>query len=264
VLAPTGYEPMTNAASLADLLALSGIGVWQLDLSTNRSLWSAQMYRLLDLNAEDWQPSGRFYSATATEHYGLLQMQLTKTAKLLQPSACATQPQQDFTVTDRTGAARQLRLRCLPAQSKDSSSSTIVCSLQDLTNLPDLEETLPQLGKLALVGTMTSAAVHETKNMLGIIIGHLSSIDPAKAAADDAIRIAIEQSNAAAARAAQLTDSLLSLVPGRPDVFIRVFQALQKGLADNRAQIASLAHFRHMQHILRCYWIFIVLIDYIN
>jgi len=60
VLAPPGYEPMPTVASLCDLLALSGIGVWQLDLSTNRSLWSAQMYRLLDLNAEDWQPRAGF------------------------------------------------------------------------------------------------------------------------------------------------------------------------------------------------------------
>jgi signal transduction histidine kinase/CheY-like chemotaxis protein len=190
------------------------------------------MYRLLDLNAEDWQPSGRFYSATATEHYGLLQMQLTKTAKLLQPSAWATQPQQDFTVTDRTGAARQLRLQCLPTQYTDGNATTLVCSLQDMTAQPPLAAVLPHLGKLALVGKMTSAAVHETKNMLGIIIGHLSSINPAKVAADDAIRLAIEQSNDAAARAAQLTDSLLSLarhqnpVPGAALAIDSVIQNL--------------------------------------
>jgi len=202
---------MPNVASLADLLALSGIGVWQLDLSTNRSLWSAQMYRLLDLNAENWQPSGRFYAATAEEHYGLLQTQLTKTAKLLQPSAWATQPQQDFTVTDRTGAARQLRLQCLPTQCTDDNATTLVCSLQDMTAQPPLAAVLPDLGKMALVGKLTSAAVYETKNLLSIVMGYLSAIDPAKVAADKATKIALEQSNAALARAAQLTDSLLSL-----------------------------------------------------
>lgn len=211
MLAPTGYEPGPNVDSLADLLALSGIGVWMLDLSTNHSLWSAQMYRLLDLNAEDWQPGGRFYAATAEEHYGLLQIRLTKTAKLLQPSDWAGKAQQDFTVTDKTGAARQLRLQCLPAQSENGTSSTIVCSLQDMTAPPTLVAVLPQLGKMALVGKMTVAAVHETKNMLGIVMGHLSAIDPAKVAADEATRIALEQSTAALARTAQLTDSLLSL-----------------------------------------------------
>ena len=211
VLAPTGYEPEPNVDSLADLLALSGIGVWLLDPSTNHSLWSAQMYRLLNLNAKDWQPSGRFYAATAEEHFGLLQMRLTKPGKLLQPSDWAGQAQQDFTVTDKTGAARQLRLQYLPARSENGTSSTIVCSLQDMTALPPLVAVLPQLGKMALVGKMTAAAVHETRNMLGIVMGHLSAIDPAKVAADEATRIALEQSNAALARAAQLTDSLLSL-----------------------------------------------------
>ena len=80
-----------------------------------------------------------------------------------------------------------------------------------MTAPPTLVAVLPQLGKMALVGKMTVAAVHETKNMLGIVMGHLSAIDPAKVAADEATRIALEQSTAALARTAQLTDSLLSL-----------------------------------------------------
>ena len=232
MLAPPGYEPMPTVASLCDLLALSGIGVWQLDLSTNRSLWSAQMYRLLDLNAEDWQPSGRFYAATAAEHYGLLQTKLTKTAKLLQTSAWATQPHQDFTVSDRTGAARQLRLQSLPTQCTDGNATTLVCSLQDMTAQLPLATVVPHLGKMALVGKLTSAAMHETKNMLSIVRGYLSAIDPAKVAADKATRIALEQSNAALARAVQLTDSLLSLarhqkpVPGAALAIDSVIQNL--------------------------------------
>ncbi|MCX7036271.1 MAG: ATP-binding protein [Proteobacteria bacterium] len=196
---------------MTDLCDLTGIGVWQLDLSTNSSLWSAQVYRLLQLDPDHLQQSGKFYAATVEEHFSLLQTRLTTAANLLQPSAWSTQSVHDLTVSGPAGDARQLRLRCLPAESENGTSSTIVCSLQDLANLPDVVETLPQLGKMALVGTMTSAAVHETRNMLGIVMGHLSAIDPAKAAADEATRIALEQSNAALARAAQLTDSLLSL-----------------------------------------------------
>ena len=230
MLARTGYEPGPTVEALTDLCDLSGIGVWQLDLSTNSSLWSAQVYRLLQLDTDHLQQSGKFYAATVEEHFSLLQTRLTTAANLLQPSAWSTQSVHDLTVSGPAGDARQLRLRCLPAQSENGTSSTIVCSLQDLTNLPDVVETLPQLGKMALVGTMTSAAVHETKNMLGIILGHLSSIDPAKVAADDAIRLAIEQSNAAVVRAAQLTDSLLSLArhqKATPGATLRIDRVIQ-------------------------------------
>jgi PAS domain S-box-containing protein len=99
-------------------------------------------------------------------------------------------------------------LTAAPLQEFDEGRRLVLLTVTDQTSRRQIDERLRQSQKLAAVGTLAGGIAHEYNNLLTAILGHLS-IALADLPDDHPLAAGLRDSEAAALRAAELTQQLL-------------------------------------------------------
>ena len=85
----------------------------------------------------------------------------------------------------------------------------LICSITDQTQHHELQNQLFQSQKMEIIGTLAAGVAHDFNNLLQVIRGHTSLI-LMQATTDSSLRRGLEKVDMAAARAAEITQQLLS------------------------------------------------------
>jgi len=85
----------------------------------------------------------------------------------------------------------------------------LICSITDQTQHHELQNQLFQSQKMEIIGTLAAGVAHDFNNLLQVIRGHTSLI-LMQATTDSSLRPGLEKVDMAAARAAEITQQLLS------------------------------------------------------
>ena len=85
----------------------------------------------------------------------------------------------------------------------------LICNITDQTQHHELQNQLFQAQKMDIIGTLAAGVAHDFNNLLQVIRGHTSLV-LMQATADSPLRRGLEKVDMAAARAAEITQQLLS------------------------------------------------------
>jgi len=101
----------------------------------------------------------------------------------------------------------------------DSQIRGLICSITDQTQHHELQNQLFQAQKMDIIGTLAAGVAHDFNNLLQVIRGHTSLV-LMQATADSPLRRGLEKVDMAAARAAEITQQLLSFSRVSEEKFI--------------------------------------------
>ena len=166
----------TQAAALQEsqainefVLAATGVGLYQRDLTTNRSTSSRSLASLLELGPDP----------TLEELRDRLQPQDRDAIRAATDKALTDHAdyQLDVKVTLASGAVRDIYARGRVTSNADGEPERLLGAFIDVTERRLLEAQLRQAQKMEIVGRMSSGIAHDFNNLLTVIAGYARFIE---------------------------------------------------------------------------------------
>ena len=188
---------------------IAGIGSFELDLDTDRFVWSRELYRLRGLPL-DHQPT--LASLSQFVHREDLPRLLEWLAQLRQGNSRGTI---EYRILRADGEARIASVEAQPISDDSGKMVKVAGTLRDVTDQRLVEQQLVQAQKMEAIGNLTGGMAHDFNNLLGVIIGNLDLLRERHGAIPEIDELAREALDAAM-RGAELTRGLLAFARRQP------------------------------------------------
>jgi PAS domain S-box-containing protein len=145
-------------AQLAEAQAIAGVGSWEMDLGTGRMTWSTQLYDMLAADPETFQPTTQaFLRFVAPKHHEVV------TDIMERLSAGESDPISDFQLRLADGRLKWVRARGRTTAFQDGVPSRIGGTLQDITDLKNVELQLVDSVVLNMMMQALASAANEAQ-----------------------------------------------------------------------------------------------------
>jgi PAS domain S-box-containing protein len=157
-----------SEARLDRAQAVAGIGSWELELATGRTTWSKELYRILGVSSETYDPSvdkGVVF-VHPDDHPEVRRWMAALAAGIEQGARETRHIRSD-------GQVRLLRVDGRPMIDADGVIRRLVGTMQDVTDRRATEQQLTQARKMEAIGNLTGGMAHDFNNSLGVIVGNL-------------------------------------------------------------------------------------------
>jgi PAS domain S-box-containing protein len=115
----------------------------------------------------------------------------------------------EYRMRHKNGSWRTLESRASTIRNDQGAVERLVIVNRDVTERKQLEEQFRQAQKMEAVGRLSGGVAHDFNNLLGVIIGY-GEIMQEKPAADESMRVCVDEILKAGHRAAALTRQLLA------------------------------------------------------
>ena len=188
---------------LAKAQQIAHIGSWEWDIEVNKTYWSDEANRILDLKRlQSGDVYDVFLNTVHPDDKESLQRAIREASYGKQPLRI------DYRILLPEGLVRNVR--CQSEVEYDNGSLTrMFGTVQDITDIKRLEEQLRQAQKMEAIGTLAGGIAHDFNNILTAIMGYANLLEM-NMRGDDPLRMHVEQILKASVRASDLTNSLLT------------------------------------------------------
>ena len=116
----------------------------------------------------------------------------------------------EYRMRHKNGGWRTLESKASTILNEHGAVERLVIVNRDVTERKQLEDQFRQAQKMEAVGRLSGGVAHDFNNLLGVIIGYGEVLQEKLPAADEAVRVSVEQVLKAGHRAASLTRQLLA------------------------------------------------------
>lgn len=221
-------------AALDEAKEWGNIAMWEVDLATNHTYWSTQLFEMTGLDeaslsgfAECVHPDDRHLvdhiSARVGEQAGPYRLE----HRII-----------------RSGEIRHLGHRLQSIADADGTPVRVIGMVVDITRLQQVEDQLSSAVSARNVGLLASAHVHSFKNQLAVILGHAGLVAAAMERGELPERESIDAITRAATSGHDLVRDILDLgrvddavVPVDPAKFVDRIVALSRAIVGSSVEI---------------------------
>jgi PAS domain S-box-containing protein len=116
----------------------------------------------------------------------------------------------EYRMRHKNGGWRTLESKASTILNEQGAVERLVIVNRDVTERKQLEDQFRQAQKMEAVGRLSGGVAHDFNNLLGVIIGYAEVLQEKLPAADESVRVSVEQILKAGHRAASLTRQLLA------------------------------------------------------
>jgi len=183
---------------------IAGIGSWEIDLKTDRVIWSKQVYRLRGITPPELDEStDRFALVINGDNEPRVNEWISDLRNGKAPGPI------EYRIKRSDGQERIVSAEGRPIRDADGHIVKLAGTVQDITERRLTEQQLMQAQKMETVGQLTGGLAHDFNNIMGAVIGNLDLIMesvPPDSPADESCRTALD----AALSGAELVKRLLA------------------------------------------------------
>ena len=211
----TDITVQNNAeANLSRAQKMAHIGSWELDLIKNNLHWSAEVYRIFEINPDGFSATYEaFIDAIHPDDRDMVNKAYTKSLKTRQPYEL------EHRLLMKDGRIKMVKEQCDTYFDEQGKPLRSVGVVHDVTQNKRTEEALRRSQKMDAVGQLTGGIAHDFNNIMGIILGNVELLELMDIA-DENILNRINPIKKSAERAAKLTKQLLSFSKRKADQLI--------------------------------------------
>jgi len=199
-----------SEARLERAQEIAGIGSWELDIGSERYLWSKEMYRIRGVAPETFDPN--VDNVPALVHPDDRELMQRMRFELM---AGHDVDARDARIIRPDGEVRMLRVEGRAVRDPDGTIRRLAGTMQDITERRLIERQLSQAQKMEAIGNLTGGMAHDFNNGLGVIIGNLDLLERMVEPDGTAAEVCTE-AREAAVRCAELIRGLLAFARRQP------------------------------------------------
>ena len=206
----TEAELRQSEARLVEAQRRARLGSWDRDLETGEVTCSAEMCRLFGLPGDDTPATlemilGKIHPQERSDISSLIQSKVREAAAF----------EVEFQVLTAGGESRHIRVQAEIIVDENGAPLRTAGTVQDVTELRQLEEQVRQAHKMEAVGNLTGGLAHEFNNLLMVVRGNLELLQN-RIGNDRVLGRHLTFAMAGADRGADLTSRLLAFARKQP------------------------------------------------
>ncbi len=227
-----------NSRMFRQVSHLAGIGGWELDIASNQTFWSDEVYKIHEVDT-----GSEFDLSSAIDFYA---EEARPTVTNLVNQAIVTGQPFEFELPLITAKGNKRLVRSMGEADIESGQVVrLFGTFQDVTEQRVAEKQALQLQKMDAIGQLTGGIAHDFNNILAAVIGNLQ-IFLRTAAGNDAECERVAAALAAAQRGAKLTGRLLNYSrsrdplsePIRPSAVIHALEGMLRDACGPKMRLA--------------------------
>jgi|GEM_PF-546524 len=198
---------------LAKSQEIAHLGSWELDLLSDRLIWSDEVYRIFGLEPQEFGPTYEaFLEAVHPDDRAAVDAAYSESLR----EGREGYEMEHRVVKRTTGEIREVHERCVHIRDESGAVIRSVGMVQDITEhkraeeeRERLREQLTQARKMESVGRLAGGVAHDFNNMLQAILGHVElALD--RVDSTHPLHADLQEIRKAAQRSAELTGQLLA------------------------------------------------------
>ncbi|VAW72439.1 diguanylate cyclase/phosphodiesterase (GGDEF & EAL domains) with PAS/PAC sensor(s) [hydrothermal vent metagenome] len=156
-----------NSQRLRDAQRIAHIGNWELNLINNKLTWSDEVYRIFELNPENF--SNTYDALLRAIHPD----DLEKVNSAFNTSLENKTPYNiEHRICTSDGTIKFVHQRCEIFYNKEGTPTRTIGTVQDISEQVAMENTIRRTQKMDSLGKLTGGIAHDYNNMLGVIMGY--------------------------------------------------------------------------------------------
>jgi PAS domain S-box-containing protein len=195
---------------LSQAQRLAHMGSIHVNLQTEETDWSDEIYRIFGVSRETFVPSmDNYLRMIHPDDQAAVRGIQVQVRQGINP-----QPM-EYRIIRPDGTVRQIYRESEVIRDEAGDPLYVNSTIQDITERRQTEEQLRQAQKMEAIGNLTGGMAHDFNNLLGIIIGNLDLLRDRQSADPDAEELTGEALDAAL-RGADLTRRLLAFARRQP------------------------------------------------
>jgi len=191
-------------ANLARAQKMVHIGSWELDLIRNDLHWSAEIYRIFEIDPAKFKAT---YEAFLDVIHPEDRAKVNEAYKRSLENRLPYEIEHRLLMKD--GRVKIVKEQCETFFDETGKALRSIGVVHDISNSKHTEEALRRSQKMDAVGQLTGGIAHDFNNIMGIILGNIELLELLKIT-DSKILSRIEPIKITAQRAAKLTKQLLA------------------------------------------------------
>ena len=156
-----------SAERLAEAQKIAHLGSWELDIVNNHLAWSDEVYRIFDIDQEQFAAS--YEAFLNTVHPDDRDKVNTAYAESVKNK---TEYKIEHRLLMSDGAIKHVYEQCKTYYNEDGNPIRSTGTVQDVTEQVAIEEQLRRSKKMDALGKLTGGIAHDYNNLLGIIHGY--------------------------------------------------------------------------------------------
>ena len=193
-----------SEARLALLQRIGKLGSWDLDLATQRLVWSAETYLIFGRQPDSFKPTGEAVAQLVHREDREALNEVMRTA--LRETGRYTF---DYRIVLADKSVRTVRENVEVLRDEAGKAAKVFGIVQNITEHKQLESDLRQAQKMEAVGRLAGGVAHDFNNLLTVIQGHVGLLGAVEHLTPDEAE-SVKEIGAAAGRASSLTRQLLA------------------------------------------------------
>jgi PAS domain S-box-containing protein len=191
-------------ANLARAQKMVNIGSWELDLVRNDLHWSAEIFRIFEIDPNKFEATYEAFIETIhPDDREMVNKAYTESLKNRQPYEL------EHRLLMKDGRVKMVKEQCETYFDDSGLPIRSVGVVHDISRAKQTEEALRRSQKMDAVGQLTGGVAHDFNNIMGIILGNVELLELLNIT-DENILKRIEPIKITAQRAAKLTKQLLA------------------------------------------------------
>lgn len=194
----------TSAQAMADAQRIAHVGSWELNLPTNELSWSDEIYRIFDIEPENFVATyDAFINMVHPDDRERVKAAYEESIKKKKPYAV------DHRLRLADGSIKHVHEHGQTFYDEAGNAIRSSGTVQDITARVIMEESLRRTEKMDALGKLTGGIAHDYNNMLGVVLGYTDLLE---SMVSDQPRLAnyVLKIRHAGERGAQLTAKLMT------------------------------------------------------